>query len=150
MTLTFRYKKVKRPNGTEVKTPSIPITLTGKDGKYDFIALLDSGADISAIPKSIAELIGLDISGQKEETSGIGGNVSAVETNINIEISKGHELYNFIIPVKVILSKDEFPILLGRAGFFDKFIITFNQREERILLKKVDVNKEGISFGSEI
>ncbi len=137
MTLTFKYKKVKRPNGTEVKTPSIPITLSGKNGKYDFIALIDSGADISALPKSLAELLGLDLSGEKEEASGIGGIVPAIQTSLVIELGKSHEQYTLQIPAKIILTDEEFPVLLGRAGFFDKFVITFNQKEEKIFLKKV-------------
>ena len=66
MTLSFRYKRVKRPDG-EVKSPSIPVILSGKATKFEFVVLLDSGADISAIPKSVAELLGLDLSGKKEE-----------------------------------------------------------------------------------
>jgi len=31
MTISFKYKTVKRPDGTEVKTPSIPILLSGKE-----------------------------------------------------------------------------------------------------------------------
>lgn len=135
MTLTFKYKKVKRPNGTEARTPSIPITLSGKNGKYDFIALIDSGADISALPKSLAELLDLDLSGEKEEASGIGGIVPAVQTSLVVELGKSHEQYALQIPVKVILTDEEFPILLGRAGFFDKFVITFNQKEEKIFIK---------------
>ncbi len=136
MTLNFRYKRVQRPNGIEVKTPSIPLTLRGNGGKYDFIALLDSGADMSAIPRAVAELLGIPLDGEKEEALGIGGVVSAVHTTIHIEFGKAHERYAFTIPVKVILSDQDFPILLGRAGFFDQFSITFQQREERVMLKK--------------
>ena len=148
MTLTFKYKKVRRPNGTEVKTPSIPVTLIGPIARYDFIALLDSGADVSVVPRALAELLGLDLSGKREESFGIGGIVSAVKTNLNIELGKGHEHHFIQLPVKVILTDDDFPILLGRAGFFDKFVITFNQREERILLKKIQKSEEGILIGS--
>jgi len=44
------------------------------------------------------------------------------------------------IPIKVIFNKggQEMPILLSRAGFFDKFSITFNQKEEKITLKKLE------------
>jgi len=136
MAITFKYKKVKRQNGAEIKSPSIPVTLTGNSSKYDFIALLDSGADISAMPQAIAELLGLNLNGKKESASGIGGSVEAVQTFLNLEIGKGHEAYQFQLPVKVILTNNEFPILLGRAGFFDKFIITFNQKEGRIILKQ--------------
>ena len=55
---------------------------------------------------------------------------------MEIVIEKGHEKYTFRIPVKVIIGSYDFPILLGRAGFFDKFIISFNQSDERILLKR--------------
>jgi len=139
MTLSFRYKRVKRPNNIEVKTPSIPVILSGKGTKYQFIALLDSGADISVVSEDVAELLGLDISGRKEEASGIGGKVPAVQSSVNIELGKGHENYSFSIPIKVVFNKggQEIPILLGRSGFFDKFLITFNQKEERVLLKRV-------------
>ncbi len=138
MTLTFKYKKVKRPNNIEVKSPSIPVTLWGAGQRFEFIALLDSGADVSAIPKDVAELLGLDLTGKKEEAAGIGGKVAAVQTNMNLELGKSHEIYQFKIPVKVILRDEgeKIPILLGRAGFFDKFVITFNQKEEKIILKK--------------
>lgn len=82
MTLTFRYKTVKRPDGTEVKTPSIPIILSGKE-KIETLGLLDSGADISAIPKDLAEVLGLDLSGKPTTAFGIGGKVDALNTKIN-------------------------------------------------------------------
>ena len=71
MTLHFRYQIVKRPNNTEARTPSIPITLKGKDS-IDVVALLDSGADVSVIPKGIAEIIGLDLTGKKSYADGMG------------------------------------------------------------------------------
>ncbi len=140
MTLIFKYKRVKRPNNIEIKSPSIPVILSGAGKKFQFIALVDSGADVSAIPQDIAELLGLDLSGKKEEASGIGGKVPAVQTSMNIELGKPHENYSFVIPVKVILqdNNEEIPILLGRSGFFDRFVITFNQKEEKILLKHVN------------
>ena len=135
MTISFRYKNVKRPDGTIVKTPSIPITLIGKQ-TFDTIGLLDSGADSSAVPKSIAELLGLDIEGEVTFAYGIGGKVKSVESIVKLLVQKGHERYSFSIPIKIILDDYDFPILLGRAGFFDKFVITFDQENERVLLKR--------------
>lgn len=135
MTITFRYKSVKRPDGTLVKTPSIPLTFIGKES-FDTVALLDSGADISAMPKDIAEILGLNLRGKVSFAYGIGGKARCVETKVTILIAKGHESYRFTIPMKVILDKYDFPILLGRAGFFDKFVITFDQQEKKVLLKK--------------
>src|SRR3989344_3681097 len=108
MTIIFRYKTVNRPDGSQVKTPSIPVSLNGKEN-FDTVALLDSGADISAVSRGIAELLGLDLSVEKKPA--------------------------FRIPVKVILSDYDFPVLLGRAGFFDKFVISFDQAKEKVLLK---------------
>jgi hypothetical protein len=136
MTIQFKYKTVKRPNGTSVKTPSIPILLNGKE-KFETIALIDSGADISAIPKAIAEILGLDLSGKITPAYGIGGKVDSVESRMNIVIEKGHEKYNIQIIVKVILGDYEFPVLLGREGFFDEFVVSFDQSKEKILLKKI-------------
>lgn len=136
MTMSFKYKIVKRPDNTEVKTPSIPILLSGTD-KFETIALIDSGADISAIPKAIAEILGLNISGEKSPAFGVGGKVNAVDTKMTVSVEKGHEHYTFQIPVKVILDDYDLPVLLGRAGFFENFIISFDQPNERVSLKKI-------------
>ena len=136
MTLSFSYKSVKRPDGTEVKTPSIPVVFSGKE-RFETLALLDSGADISAMSEDVAEILGLDLSGERDSAYGIGGKVNAVESKVNITIEKGHEKYNFLIPVKVILGDYDFPILLGRAGFFDKFIISFDEVQQKISLKRI-------------
>lgn len=136
MTISFKYKTVKRPDGTKVKTPSIPILLNGKES-FETIALLDSGADISAIPKAIAEILGLNLSGKKTPAYGIGGKVDSIETKVEIVVEKGHEHYRFNIPVKVILGNYDFPVLLGRLGFFSRFVISFDQSQEKISLKKM-------------
>jgi len=93
MTINFRYKSIKRPDGTLVKTPSIPITLIGKES-FDTVVLLDSGADISAIPKSIAELLDLNLKGNVAFSYGIGGKVKSIESAVRIVVQKGHERYD--------------------------------------------------------
>lgn len=140
MALYFRYKSIVRPDGNAVKTPSIPITISGESNlKIEVIALLDSGADVSIIPLDIAELLRINISGEKSKSKGIGGEVEVINTKITVNIRKGHEGYNLIIPVQVIKGDSSIPIILGRAGFFDKFQITFDQFNERIILKKTSL-----------
>ena len=138
MSLTYKYKRVNRSDKSDIKSPSFSVTLWGAGQRYEFVALLDSGADVSVIPKDVAELLGLDLNWAKEEARGIGGKVFAIQTNMNIELGKPHEKYSFRIPVKVILDngEEELPIILGRVGFFDKFVITFDQKNEKITLKK--------------
>ncbi|MEK6935393.1 MAG: retropepsin-like aspartic protease [Nanoarchaeota archaeon] len=138
--MNFKYKVNKRPYGDGNKSPSIPISLKG-DGNnfFQFIGLLDSGADYSVIPQDVAELLGLRLEGNKEQVRGIGGWVDSVNETIIVNISKGHENYNFNLLVKVILGTaeeiGEIPIILGRDGFFDKFKITFDQMNEKVILK---------------
>lgn len=130
MPIVFRYKSVKRPDGSFVKAPLIPVTFIGKES-FDTVALIDSGADISAMPRETAEILGLNIKGDLSNAYGICGKVSSVQTTTTIRIHKGHEDYRLPLPVKVILDNYDFPILLGRLGFFDNFAITFDQHDCR-------------------
>ena len=57
---------------------------------------------------------------------------------MRVRVFQGHENYSFDIPVKVVLDpKSNIPVLIGREGFFEEFEITFDERRERISLKKV-------------
>ncbi|MCX6749416.1 MAG: hypothetical protein NTW17_01575 [Candidatus Pacearchaeota archaeon] len=136
MVMTFKYKLTKRPDGSTVKTPSIPLIISGKTESFQIVALIDSGADVSVISKDMAELLGININKEPRKSFGIGGAVNSIESNLNIVIEKGHEKYSLNIPVLVILDEYSFPPLLGRQGFFDYFKITFEQKSQRVLLKK--------------
>jgi len=87
MSLIFRYKRVDRPDKTTVKLPSVPITLIGKE-TFDTIALVDSGADTCVMPKVIAEILGLDLSGEIAPIFGLGGETKCVEAFVTILIGK--------------------------------------------------------------
>lgn len=139
MSMNFKYKKVERPDPIPpALEPMIPVTLKAKS-ELDVFALLDSGADTIAFPKDIAEILGADISGKREAVGGVGGQVEAVETDIMVTVQQGHERYFIRTKAKVILGKGEenFPVIIGRAGFFDKFDITFKEKIKKIVLKKV-------------
>ena len=58
MVMYFKYKSINRPDGSTIKTPSIPISIIGNSGlRIEFTALIDSGADISFISKNIGFLL---------------------------------------------------------------------------------------------
>jgi predicted aspartyl protease len=143
MTITFKYKSVKRPSGNEVKSPMIPVTLIGRSSiTPEFIALLDSGADVSIIPLDVAELLNLNLNTKVEKSRGIGGEVEVKTTKMDIKIQKGHEGFRYTIPVQVVLNETKgIPVLLGRAGFFEHFRITFDQHNQIISLKPAVENK---------
>jgi len=101
------------------------------------MALIDFGADISAMSKEMAESLGLNINQKQDVSFGIGGKVKSVNSTVAFLIMQGHERYKLIIPIKIILDDFSFPFLLGRKGFFNEFIITFDENKERVSLKKV-------------
>jgi hypothetical protein len=138
MSLTFRYKKIERPDPIPpVFCPVIPVTLKSSRSQLDVLALLDSGADTAAMPRGIAEILKLDLSGEREPVMGIGGEGEAVKSRITIIVEHAHERYSIPAEVKVILdAKDEFPVLLGRKDFFEGFNITFKERDKRVVLKR--------------
>ena len=79
MTLTFKYKKIERPAPLPPTLyPIITVTLKGHEKQLDVLALLDSGADFTAIPKGIAEYIGIDIYRKPEIIVGVGGEIHAI------------------------------------------------------------------------
>ncbi len=98
-------------------------------------ALIDSGADISVIPKDLAEVLDLDLSGEKEISYGIGGKIEVKTTKMEILLKKGRDEYRFVIPVQVVLTGEEPPIILGRKVFFEKFIISFDEARKKIKIK---------------
>lgn len=46
-----------------------------------------------------------------------------------------HDFLKMTLTFNVIIGQYEFPVLLGRAGFFDKFVIAFDQANEKVTLK---------------
>lgn len=138
MAIIFKYKLQKRGDGVEMKLPHIPIEIKGNGSIWiQTMALVDSGADVSVIPQDLAELINLDLSGEESVANGIGGEIKTIKTKMKIKVHNSHESYEFeSIPVEVIMQKTKAPMILGRNGFFDKFIIVFDHQGERIKLQR--------------
>lgn len=139
MTIVFKYKRIDRPEPFHSEhLPAIPLTLIGIKTKLDVIGLLDSGADFSFIPKDVAEVLGLELSAEPEDIGGISGNVKAVRTQMKVNINKGNESYTVSVGVYVPTASmdSDFPILIGRDGFFENFKITFIEADKKINLKR--------------
>jgi predicted aspartyl protease len=138
MTFTFKYKSVKLKSGKNILRPMIPLTIQAKE-KIDLVGILDSGSDITIIPKEIAEAVGIDLQ-EENEISGISGiPVKARQAKVSVNFGRGHEIYSFNIPV-LIPEKENIPIIIGRMGFFEQFKITFAEADKKIEFKKVITN----------
>jgi hypothetical protein len=112
----------------------IPLII-GKE-KLNVFGILDSGSDITIIPKELAEVMEI-FYGDDNEVSGISGiPVRAKEGKISVQFGKGREFYNFDIPI-LVPEKEGLNLIIGRLGFFSQFKITFSEAERKIEFKKM-------------
>jgi len=58
-------------------------------------------------------------------------------SKVTINVQHGHENYSISAEVRVMDVDDKFPVLIGRKDFFEKFEITFKEKEKWVILKKV-------------
>ena len=91
-------------------------------------ALVDTGADNSMCPAQITEAVGHNtLSGKEITFAGAASSGKAWEHFINISIMKPdyksvfHALSN--VPFQLVKRRTASPILLGRNGFLDQFVI---------------------------
>jgi len=139
MALTFKYK-LEQYGHSKIKRPWVPVTLYHKDKKQDVAMLLDSGADSTLIPLGLAKYLGLDLTGEKDTTQGVGGNIETIQSKVSIKIGRGSEIHK-LTNVPVIVADNDDWLILGRRGFFNKFNITFKENETKIIIRKVNKNK---------
>lgn len=144
MALRFRYRSIERPKPLGPKvSPIIPVKFFGAGGNsFETAALIDSGADYSVIFDEHAEILGVDLSkAEKSEAQGVGGKVATKICLVDVEIAgRGeHRKFRLSLPFMVIPTPAKnHPILLGRAGFFEKFELTFKEKHREIILKPSD------------
>jgi hypothetical protein len=119
--------------GDPLSRPLLMIRLhNGRRRSPPFLALVDSGADVSTFHPVLAAQIGIDPVGCRDaDTSGIGGTVRVKVCRIEMEI-EGRKF-----PADVHSNRD-MPVTtaqLGRQDVFRQFLVGFDKRAERLLLQ---------------
>jgi hypothetical protein len=113
------------PNGSK---PLVTVRLWHGARQVKLVALVDSGADVSAMDASYADLLGLDRAQAvvDEITTAGGGSARCLRwPNVVLEIQFETARYSFK-GVFVEFPADADPVnLLGRADFFQPFIVQF-------------------------
>ena len=94
---------------------------------------VDSGADISLLPRSVGDLLGFDVTQDIQEIRGVGKCKIPVLIK-NIDVRLGDEIFNAKVAWSLI---EEVPLLLGRIDIFDKFEVIFKQSEKKVVFKKI-------------
>lgn len=112
--------------------PIISISLSKKSFKTKVSALVDSGASISIFGEDTANELDIDIEkGEKRILGGVGGRIVGYVHKIKIKTAGK----SFLCPV--VFSR-EYKVsfnLLGRDTFFEKFRITFDERNKSVTLR---------------
>ena len=112
--------------------PIIELVLEHKGKKIRTDAIVDSGASISIFKSDIAKVIGINLKdGEKRIFQGASAKLIGYVHLLTMLINE-HK-----IACKVAFSDDlqtSFN-LLGRETIFDKFLITFDEKDKKILFK---------------
>ena len=130
--IKFFYKKEVFDGTQSILRPIADIYLKSKIQTWiKFHPYIDSGADITLIPKSLGELLGLvKIDDQIKYLGGIRGSVPVIYTKVYMRIGQKE----FLVRVAWALT-EQVPPLLGRRDVFDHFDAFFKQRQGMILFK---------------
>jgi len=116
-----------------IPTLSLWLSLETPIGLIPFYFLFDTGADVSSLPTSSAEKLGIDLDTcPKEPMSGFEGTTIFVyRSQIRIHLIKN----SFAVPC-VFNPNEDVPILLGRAGIIDRFTIVSDGRKKEMIFEE--------------
>ena len=133
--LTIPYQQTLYKHFGNAINPKVKLpvkTITGFE-KYEF--LIDSGAVVSALPKTMSEDLGTDLSDLPRITiEGFAGQKTfAYRGEFVVKIGKEE----VIIPV-VFSENPQASNILGRIGFFDQFNINFNASSQNITISQIE------------
>lgn len=133
--VTFKYRKEKGRLGQTVERPVALVEFRAAGGVWISEYLyIDSGADITLIPRSVGDLLGFELNPDEaiKEIGGIAGGLPTVRRQVQLKIDKQE------IDVEIAWALiEDVPLLLGRKDVFDAFHITFKQDRGLVIFKKV-------------
>lgn len=117
-----------------VSDPKIPVAVKTLSGSRTYRFLIDTGADFALGPRRLAQQIGINWD-TCPETHVIGveqGGVSARLGEMPVRIG------NIELTIRCLFLDTRKPLfILGRADFLDRFVLTVNHPQRRIILTEV-------------
>jgi hypothetical protein len=99
---------------------------------FSVIMYIDSGADISLVPRNFGSLLGLDLTQNLGQIRGIGDAIVPLSLqDVKFRIEK-HE-----VKVKIAVALiNGVPYVLGRYDFFKLFKISFQEYDNKVVIEK--------------
>lgn len=125
----FPYRIAIHEMGHVATFPAAEVFFQNQEGEWmSALLLIDSGATISALPKSDAKMFGVTVEkGERMDIRGIGPK-PIVGWRHELRIKLQENL--FMLPI-VFLDNSQTPRVLGREGFFDRFTVVFEEHKRR-------------------
>jgi len=123
--------------------PVLPIIIWGPDGSRGMsvkAALVDTGADFCMCPSTITRPIGYKLrSGEQIRFGGAAATGKAWRhfANIVILTHDYRAIFSRIsnVPLDLVQKRKPFPVLLGRNGFLDQFVIHIDSPKKLLILE---------------
>lgn len=116
--------------------PRLPLQVKNRSGKWVTLSLyVDTGADISILPKSTADIVGVSLkSGDEVIVVGLAGElIRAYLHDLECRLENSAPF-----SMKFAISEKESVVpVLGREGFFQKFNMHFNNRLNQIEIEPI-------------
>jgi hypothetical protein len=123
MEIEFAFRKEHSDLFGSISRPVARVVVVHRRRRIPQLFYVDSGADITLIPKSVGDLLGLKLTSPREirEIKGIG------ERGVPIVIRRlQFQVGSKVFPVRVAWCLlEEVPLLLGRLDCFRFFSLTF-------------------------
>ena len=130
--LSINYITSNYANYGTVFDPIVNINVSTPSGTKSMEFLLDSGAVVSAMPKSTLEDFDITFEDlNRIVVKGHGSTFFAYMSNITVEINGKQKSIPVLFTDTTIGSK-----VLGRRGFFDQYNVEFNSEKKKIIIKE--------------
>ena len=132
--IKFKGKELRVPEVGQFWIPTAKVELISEKKNYFCEMVVDSGADVTLIPRNLGKFLGFSFAGEKiRDIRGIGeGTIPYMIKTLSMEIGN----YKFVSRVGIALI-EEVPLILGRLDVFDNFNIEFRQREKVTIFHKI-------------
>lgn len=133
MEIEFDFKKEESRIFGQIMRPVARIILVNGEIEAPEHLYVDSGADISLIPKSVGDILGFKIEKEDNitEIKGVGERgVPIIIKNVKIKI--GERLFDARIAWALI---EEVPLLLGREDVFNLFNVCFKKNKKTVFME---------------
>ena len=135
--MKFEYLTVANSRATKgalKKRPMVEIVATANGKSREYVALIDSGADVTMMSTEIADALGVDWkSGRKSSAMGISGGLqTSYLGSIDVAVKRIGET----ITLPVLFTEANIPILLGQEEFFDYYRIRFEKDHDMFEIVK--------------